>query len=141
MAKERRLKHKWTLDEFLDSIRDHLGHIIDNVGIRDIVYVACWISGTVLIYNSVVGIKKILLKPPKALLEGGWINIMGAKGIYIPEPSPLAQEYAASLDEIDWNIFMLSMIGAYGLLKIDVGDVTNAIGKLQSAITAAATKI
>ncbi len=122
-------KHKWTLGEFVDSARDHIGSIINNVGVRDIVYITCWISGTILIYNSVSGIKKIVLAP---FVSKG-ISSIGRSGITFDE--------SASLDDIDWNIFMLSMIGAYGLLKIDVSDVNAAISKLQSAITIAGAAI
>lgn len=121
-------KHKWTLDEFIDSARDHIGHMIDNMGVRDIVYVACWISGTILIYNTVAGVKKIFVTPQEFLTRS-------------VTPFWLKKEEKEALAEIDWNIFMLSMIGAYGLLKIDVSDVASAITKLQSAITTAGAGI
>ena len=122
----RKAKHKWTLDEFIDSARDHIGHMLDNMGVRDIVYVACWISGTILIYNTVTGIKKISMFPTEFLTS---------------YRGQLTESQKSTLNEIDWNIFMLSMIGSYGLLKIDVSDVAAAVSKLQSAITTAGAGI
>ena len=122
-------KHKWSIDEFLDSARDHLGHMIDNIGIRDLVYVTCWISGTILIYNTASGIKEKILISPIEFLTRSFT------------PFWMKGEGKAALDGIDWNIFMLAMIGSYTLLKIDVGDVNAAIGKLQAAITITAATL
>lgn len=147
MAK--RKKHKWTLEEFLDSARDHIGNILDNMGVRDIIYVLCWISGTILIYNSVSGVKKILLRLPKGLeREGEIFWRTGILGGAAEIPLGAAEEYkykeaeiAKSLDEVDWNIFMLSMIGAYALLQINIADVQSAIKTLQAAIVKQASAI
>jgi len=145
----KRKKHKWTLEEFLDSARDHIGNILDNMGVRDIIYVLCWISGTILIYNSVSGVKKILLRLPKGLeREGEIFWRTGILGGAAEIPLGAAEEYkykeaeiAKSLDEVDWNIFMLSMIGAYALLQINIADVQSAIKTLQAAIVKQASAI
>jgi len=137
------------LEEFLDSARDHIGNILDNMGVRDIIYVLCWISGTILIYNSVSGVKKILLRLPKGLeREGEIFWRTGILGGAAEIPLGAAEEYkykeaeiAKSLDEVDWNIFMLSMIGAYALLQINIADVQSAIKTLQAAIVKQASAI
>ena len=33
----RKPKHKWTLDEFLDSMRDHMGAILEKASINDLI--------------------------------------------------------------------------------------------------------
>ena len=119
-------KHKWSIDEFLDSARDHLGRMLDNMSPRDIIYIISWISATILIYNSISGIKKIIFQPGKLLSRRA-------------EFARYSESEIADFDkDIDWNQLMLCMVSAYVVLKIDVSDVASALTKVSSAIATAA---
>lgn len=46
------------MSELADSAIDHIGKFLDNTGIRDYVWVACWLLGTYSIYIQLMSIKK-----------------------------------------------------------------------------------
>ena len=119
-------KHKWTIDEFLDSARDHVGKILDNLNARDLVYVVAYCSAVVLCYQTITGITKSF--------ENDIYGTIVSAVLKLP-PSSDVGEVAKKIDQ---HALLLSLVAAYGLLKLDLGDVSSAISKVSTALGAVA---
>jgi hypothetical protein len=46
------------MSELADSAIDHVGKLLDNTGVRDYVWLACWLMGTYSIYLMLLKVNK-----------------------------------------------------------------------------------
>lgn len=124
MSARKTKHHKWTLDELLDSARDHIGHILDNMSPRDIIYMIAYGSAVIVVYNLLAKARNIPL-----------INIALGGALRLRDPR-LRDQLTDTLSNqsIDLEVLAMSLVGGYMLLKIDVADVTSALTKVTSAI-------
>jgi len=127
-------KHEWVkalkLDsatsQFLDSLTDHFGKLIDNTSMRDWVYVLSYLAAVHLAYITLKRIKMTfptwlsMVLPPLAL-----INLLKGFNV-VPE---------ITTEELDWETMGQAMVAGYMVLKIDMADVASATAKLGSVLS------
>jgi hypothetical protein len=124
VRKTKQKHHKWDLDEFLDSARDHIGRFLNNLNARDLIYLLSYLAAVSLIYESITKVSLDI-----QTIFGMRKNIRGTGG------ETAIGEIAKQIDQ---HALLLSMVGAYGLLKLDLGDVTSAVSKVSTAIASVA---
>jgi len=123
-------KHEITKDlpkevrEIADSAIDHIGRFIDNLNARDLVYVISYLSATMLIYETITKTTLSL----QMFLRPKSLDILGQR-----------ERGKAFLEDVDRHALLISFVGAYGLLKLDLGDVSSAVGKITTALAAIPT--
>lgn len=119
-------KHIWVkeahlpkaLAELADSATDHIGHILDNTGPRDLIYLTAYAAAVFTAYN--------LIAPTENAFRS--FNLFIANIIpWIWSPSKY--EIPVGIDQI---ALIKALIAAYMVLKIDASDITSAISKLGS---------
>lgn len=121
--------------ELADSAIDHIGSILDNLNARDLVYVSSYVAAVILIYNTEAVIAQplapfgIFYDPRKKeeVLKDYPSAIMLPLGYWKIDKSQVK-------DKFDMSQLLLAMVGAYGLLKIDLSDVGSTISKISAAI-------
>ncbi len=116
-------KHQWvkelglkkSMAEMADSATDHLGHIINNAGPRDLVYLAAYASAVFIAYNMIAPVEAQFRN-----ITQFWDRLRGAieTGVWVM-PS-----------QFDQYALMKAMIAGYMVLKIDASDITSAISKI-----------
>lgn len=136
--KNKSQKHKWNIEEFLDSARDHIGRILDNTSSRDLIYIATFSMGVWSTYNQIMRIKgriDVVLENPLVL-----IPLLGPifSGFKITDPRQRLESLIHEEEkvEIDYEILASAMLITYGLMKIDIGDVASGLTKISTAIAA-----
>ena len=110
--------------EIADSAIDHLGRFLDNLNARDLIYLISYFAAVQLIYFTIKGITI----PLESLMRISGTNVLG-----MPRRTTTGGLETIA-QEIDNKALLLSLVGAYGLLKLDLGDVTSAVSKITSAV-------
>lgn len=111
----------------LDSIMAHLGRIWDNMGPRDLVYFIAYMAAVYLVYKTMAAVKAVFT--PKSMWDFIWLAV---SPVTYAVKGTVEYVLAPPAETLDPEILATALVGGYMLLKIDVADVTSAIGKLSS---------
>lgn len=105
---------------------------LDDLTPRDFIYIMTYFSAVLYIYNAGSAVKitfKNLMNYFNSLLSGK-VEIGfggGGAGARIDPDTPLI--------EIDFGLLQLSMIAAYGLLKIEIDDITSSLATVKGVLS------
>lgn len=131
-------KHKWTIDEFLDSTRDHIGKLLDNMSPRDLIYIITFAFGVCYVYQKLDVVKKgiSMVSNLPYLMVNQVVELLTGKrkfGQNIPADVP-TEEKLEGENRLDWVQLSEAMLITYGLMKIDISDVSSGLTKITSVI-------
>ena len=122
-------KLKGAMAQIADSATDHIGRVIDNTTMKDYVYLSCFVAATWLIYNSAANVPLAFNNLYTAVTSGTTWDFL-TMNIYDYQ----AKYGTKSLEGLDVTLLATAMVGAYGLLKLDITDIATAVTKVRGAI-------
>ena len=124
-------KLKGAMAQIADSATDHIGRTLDNTGMRDWVYIGAYVAAVGLIYQAEMG-AATAFNDFLSMIQKGYIDFLWLTKpqFEAAHPEVTADQYA----NINWYALALAMVGAYGLLKIDITDVASATMAIKKAI-------
>ena len=145
------LKLKGSFAEFMDGVIDHFGHLLDNTGIRDWVYVLAYLAAVYTAYNAasaladkadsfvtfIEGLADAFVEKVTGSTLSAGVFLGRKVGGESPStrapstPSPKTPKFV-----VDMNILALALVGGYMVLKIDASDVASAVAKLGPGMAA-----
>lgn len=135
-------KHKWTIDEFIDSARDHIGKFLDNLNARDLIYMLSYLAAVALLYEGITGIALSVEHLFTLFQQKGksGTSILGLtrKDVSSIGRTAIGEVGVEVAKQIDSHALLLAMVSAYGILKLDLGDVTSAVSKVSTAVASVA---